>query len=58
MKAAGALGIPAIGLTCGGIHAAELREAGAVEVYDGPRHLLQNLGTSAIGRLLPLEPRS
>ena len=57
MKAAGALGIPAIGLTCGGIHAAELREAGAVEVYDGPRHLLQNLGTSAIGRLLPLEPR-
>ncbi|HKU01480.1 MAG TPA: HAD-IA family hydrolase, partial [Arthrobacter sp.] len=58
MKAAGALGIPAIGLTCGGIHAAELREAGAVEVYDGPRHLLQNLGASAIGRLLALEPRS
>ncbi|MFF2345578.1 HAD family hydrolase [Pseudarthrobacter sp. NPDC058119] len=58
MKAAGALGVPAIGLTCGGIHAAELREAGAVEVYDGPRHLLQNLGASAIGRLLALEPRS
>ncbi|UTT69046.1 HAD family hydrolase [Arthrobacter sp. DNA4] len=56
MKAAGALGIPAIGLTCGGIHAAQLREAGAVEVYDGPRHLLQNLGSSAIGRLLALQP--
>lgn len=58
MKAAGALGIPAVGLTCGGIHADELRAAGAVEVYDGPRHLLQNLGASAIGRLLVLEPRS
>jgi HAD superfamily hydrolase (TIGR01509 family) len=56
MKAAGALGIPAIGLTCGGIQAAQLREAGAVEVFDGPRQLLQNLGSSAIGRLLALQP--
>jgi HAD superfamily hydrolase (TIGR01509 family) len=52
MKAAGALGIPAIGVTCGGVRAGELREAGAVEVYDGPRDLLQNLTSSAIGRLL------
>lgn len=52
MKAAGALGIPAIGVTCGGVSASELREAGAVEVYDGPRDLLQNLTSSAIGRLL------
>lgn len=58
MKAAGALGIPAIGLTCGGIHAAKLRDAGAVEVYDGPRHLLQSLGSSAIGRLLTPQPYS
>ncbi|KRE91471.1 HAD family hydrolase [Arthrobacter sp. Soil764] len=56
MKAAGALGIPAIGVTCGGIQASQLREAGAVEVYDGPRHLLENLGSSAIGRLLALQP--
>ncbi len=56
MKAAGALGIPAIGVTCGGIQAAQLREAGAVEVYEGPRDLLENLGTSAIGRLLALQP--
>ncbi|MFC4396539.1 HAD family hydrolase [Arthrobacter sedimenti] len=56
MKAAGALGIPAIGLTCGGIQAAQLREAGAVEVYEGPRDLLENLGSSAIGRLLALQP--
>ena len=56
MKAAGALGIPAIGVTCGGIQAAQLREAGAVEVYEGPRDLLENLGSSAIGRLLALQP--
>lgn len=55
MKAAGALGIPAIGVTCGGIQAAQLREAGAVEVYDGPRDLLENLGSSSIGRLLALQ---
>jgi HAD superfamily hydrolase (TIGR01509 family) len=52
MKAAAALGIPSVGVTCGGINAAELREAGAVEVYEGPRDLLENLGSSAIGRLL------
>ncbi|MEE9096309.1 HAD family hydrolase [Pseudarthrobacter phenanthrenivorans] len=58
MKAAAALGIPAIGVTCGGIQAGQLREAGAVEVYEGPRDLLQNLASSAIGRLLALQPNS
>ena len=57
MKAAAALGIPAIGVTCGGIHADQLRDAGAVEVYEGPRDLLANLGSSAIGRLLAVEPK-
>ncbi|GGH99709.1 HAD family hydrolase [Arthrobacter liuii] len=57
MKAASALGIPAIGVTCGGIQEAQLRDAGAVEVYQGPRHLLENLGSSAIGRLLALQPK-
>ncbi|MFJ5861110.1 HAD family hydrolase [Pseudarthrobacter sp. NPDC092439] len=52
MQAAAALGIPAIGVTCGGISAAELRDAGAAEVYEGPRELLANLTSSAIGRLL------
>lgn len=56
MKAAAALGIPSIGLTCGGINAAELRDAGAAEVYSGPRDLLDNLGSSVIGRLLALQP--
>jgi HAD superfamily hydrolase (TIGR01509 family) len=58
MKAAGALGIPAIGVTCGGVSAAELRDAGAVEVYEGPRDLLENLTSSVIGRLLQLAPNS
>jgi HAD superfamily hydrolase (TIGR01509 family) len=49
--AAGKLDIPAIGLTCGGTSEAELRDAGAVEVYADPRALLENLADSAIGRL-------
>ena len=49
--AAGKLDIPAIGLTCGGTGEAELRDAGAVEIYTSPRDLLENLGDSAIGRL-------
>jgi len=49
--AAAAIGVPAIALTCGGISEAELREAGAAEVYDNPRHLLENLESSAIGKL-------
>jgi HAD superfamily hydrolase (TIGR01509 family) len=58
MKAAAALGIPSIGVTCGGINGAELREAGAIEVYDGPRDLLRNLTSSSIGRLLARAPRA
>jgi HAD superfamily hydrolase (TIGR01509 family) len=49
--AAGKLQIPAIGLTCGGTSEAELRDAGAVEIYASPRALLENLGNSAIGKL-------
>jgi HAD superfamily hydrolase (TIGR01509 family) len=50
--AAAALGIPTIGLTCGGTGAAELREAGAVEIYASPRELLDNLRDSAVGKLV------
>ncbi|SLK14442.1 HAD family hydrolase [Arthrobacter sp. P2b] len=56
MKAAAALGIPSVGVTCGGISATKLRDAGAVEVYEGPRDLLDNLTSSAIGRLLADQP--
>lgn len=51
VQAAARLGIETIGLTCGGISAAELFEAGAVEVYSGPRALLQRLDESSIGKL-------
>ncbi|WP_160663742.1 HAD family hydrolase [Pseudarthrobacter sp. ATCC 49987] len=56
--AAGKLGIPAIGLTCGGTSEAELRDAGAVEIYPGPRALLDNLRDSAIGQLAARVRRS
>ena len=49
--AAGKLAIPAIGLSCGGTSEAELRDAGAVEVYESPRALLDQLKGSAIGTL-------
>lgn len=50
--AAGKLDIPCIGLSCGGVSAAELREAGAVAVYADPADLLANLDAalSATGR--------
>ncbi len=51
VKAASSIGVPAIALTCGGISEGELRDAGAAEVYDNPRHLLEHLEGSAIGRL-------
>jgi HAD superfamily hydrolase (TIGR01509 family) len=52
VKAAGKLGIPCIGLTCGGTSAAELLDAGAVETYENPAALLDALDGSAIKKLL------
>lgn len=49
--AAAKLDIPAIGLICGGTGEAELRDAGALEVYESPRALLDQLKDSAIGGL-------
>ncbi|MDP3970040.1 MAG: HAD family hydrolase [Nocardioides sp.] len=40
VEAATRLGVPAIGLTCGGLAAEELRVAGAEEVYEDPAALL------------------
>lgn len=51
VKAGAAIGVPVVALTCGGISEAELRDAGAAEVYDNPRHLLEHLESSLIGRL-------
>jgi HAD superfamily hydrolase (TIGR01509 family) len=39
------LDIPCIGLTCGGVGAAELTDAGAAAVFDDPADLLANLDT-------------
>ena len=50
-EAAQRAGVPFIGLTCGGTPAAELRDAGAVEVWRDPAELLERLDDSAIGRL-------
>jgi HAD superfamily hydrolase (TIGR01509 family) len=49
--AAARLEIPCIGVSCGGTGAAELREAGAVAVYDDPAALLADLENSAIAKL-------
>jgi HAD superfamily hydrolase (TIGR01509 family) len=41
-QASGALGIPFIGLTCGGHSGAELRDAGAVEVHRDPSEAVRS----------------
>jgi HAD superfamily hydrolase (TIGR01509 family) len=44
-------GLPCVGLRCGGVSDSELRDAGAVEVYDDPADLLDHLADSALARL-------
>jgi HAD superfamily hydrolase (TIGR01509 family) len=44
-------GIPCIGLLSGGIEAAQLRDAGAAEIYRDAAALLEDLTASGIGRL-------
>lgn len=51
IEAAARLGIACVGVLTGGVGEDELRAAGAVEVYDGPRHLLERFDASALGRL-------
>jgi HAD superfamily hydrolase (TIGR01509 family) len=50
VEAAARAGMPCVGLTCGGISAQELREAGAVETYDDPADLLARLADSVVVR--------
>lgn len=47
-QAAGKLGIPVIGLTCGGWKADDLRSAGCVEVWRDPADLLLHFNESAL----------
>jgi HAD superfamily hydrolase (TIGR01509 family) len=51
VEAARKADLPCIGLTCGGIGAAELREAGADAVYADPAQLLEQLDGSPLGRI-------
>lgn len=45
-------GVVFVGLTCGGTPEADLRAAGAVEVWRDPAQLLEHLAEGAIGALL------
>jgi HAD superfamily hydrolase (TIGR01509 family) len=50
VHACNALQVPCVGLLTGGWSAAELRDAGAVEVYDDPQALLTALDASVLAR--------
>ncbi len=50
-KAAAAAGVTFVGLCSGGISAADLRESGAVAVYENPAELLSQLQTSPLAAL-------
>jgi HAD superfamily hydrolase (TIGR01509 family) len=52
MQAAQRAGIAPIGLLSGGISAAELRDAGAQEIYHDPAHLLAKLRDSRLWRFV------
>ena len=54
VEAAQRAGLPCIGLTCGGISAQELHDAGAAAVYDDPADLLEHLDDSPVGRVVDL----
>ncbi|MCX4885750.1 MULTISPECIES: HAD family hydrolase [unclassified Streptomyces] len=48
MQAGSRAGVHCVGVLCGGIPRADLEEAGARTVYDGPAHLLANLADSPL----------
>jgi HAD superfamily hydrolase (TIGR01509 family) len=47
-EAAGKLGIPSIGLTCGGWKRSDLLSAGCIQVFRDPQHLLAEFAHSAL----------
>ncbi|MGI8682178.1 MAG: HAD family hydrolase [Mycobacteriales bacterium] len=51
VEAATKAGMPCICLLSGGISAAELREAGAVEIYKNAAELLERIEDSLLGQL-------
>ena len=51
MKASGRAGVTGIGVRCGGISEAELRDAGAAIVYEDPEDIVEHLEGSLIAKL-------
>jgi HAD superfamily hydrolase (TIGR01549 family) len=51
VEAATKAGMPCVAVLSGGISATELRDAGAVEIYDNAADLLNRIEHSALGRL-------
>lgn len=51
-QAAGALGLPMVGMFSRGTSEAEFRAAGATDVFRDIQHLLENVKGSVLGRLL------
>lgn len=56
--AAAKVALPMIGVSSGGTSAAELYEAGAMEVHDNVQRLLEDLDSSALGQLISRARRS
>jgi phosphoglycolate phosphatase-like HAD superfamily hydrolase len=50
VEAAASAGVPTIGFRTGGYSEAELRDAGAIAVYDDAAHLLAELDASPLAR--------
>ena len=48
VESSGRLGIPCVGLECGGTSRQELLSAGAVEAFHDPRHLLREFDSSVL----------
>lgn len=47
-EAAGKAGLKTIGVLCGGFAESDLRDAGCIEIYEGPGDLLRRYDTSAL----------
>lgn len=50
IEAARGAGLRAIGVLCGGFTEGSLREAGAIAVYRGPQHLLEDFDSSPLAK--------
>ncbi|MCF6522844.1 HAD family hydrolase [Streptomyces sp. JJ36] len=57
MQACAAAGVPCLGVLTGGVPRADLAEAGAEEVFDGPAELLERLDETRLAASLPTEDR-